>query len=678
MLTAALPRQTQPSRAVPRRPAHVPGCPDDLPARPTLVHADDVAGTVSEDTDAPRGLTLEVLGAGLLFSVSAGLAGLAALSSQRPPSALLMLGWPLFAVVGGILLDQHPGLPLGRTLTALSLAPLAIVIWSLIREGGVTSHDLATATGDLAAALGCAVVIAVPAAFRPAGRNPLTMGAGCVVAAVGSVVVAAARVAGWAGAAQAVGWGLAAAGVAVTWTLVATSVRRGDRSSRRRTSWLLATLAAGAAVVATTWLLWSGDPGFYATCGTLVLGPLLVANLWHTADFRPLDEHLLDLGLAAGVIVVSAATTGLVTLGSHLAHRSSNTTTVVFTALLTAAMTAPAALWVRRTVLAARYGSGLIPPDDVAAITADLHARAEPRDLLDRAARMVATASGSAEVRIVLGDEDPSAPDHWRVHPLEVGGDRVGSLLIESSDPEGPEARQQQVIAQLLPTVALVARAVGLAVEAEHARRDVARERDAERKRVMGDLHDGLGPVLAGMSMRVQAALRTETSPEHAALLADLAEQLATGRTDLRRIVAGITPSTLEDGDLEAALRRLVESFQGATDTPKVGLEVALSRDVAPAIQVAVYRSVAEGITNALRHAAARTIDVDVHVTHDRVTVEVTDDGAGGPVVPGVGLSSLARRAESLGGTLVVRPRHPGTTLRLELPAVEPTGSRPA
>jgi signal transduction histidine kinase len=436
-------------------------------------------------------------------------------------------------------------------------------------------------------------------------------------------------------------------------------------------AWLLATLAGGYAVVAASWVLAPGTSGYYTTCGAMMIGSVLVANLWATTEFRPLDEHLLDLGLIVGVAATSAAVAGLVRLGSVIALRPSHTTTVVFTALLTAAMTAPAALWVRRSRLARRYGSGLISPEDVATITAGLHARTEPRDLLDKAARMVAAASGSADVRIVLGDDDEPAPYQWMVHPLEVGGDRVGSLLVRSTDPEGPEARQQQVVAQLLPTVALVARAVGLAVEAQHARTDVARERDAERKRVMGDLHDGLGPTLAGMSMRVQAALRTETSPTHEALLRNLAEDLATSRTELRRIVVGITPSTLDDGNLEAALRGLVGSFQGATDAPKVGLSVDLASEVTPAVQVAVYRSIAEGITNSLRHSSADTIDVAVRSQDGRILVDVTDNGAGGPVVPGVGLSSLARRAEILGGRMTVCPGSPGTTLHLDLPTSE-------
>ena len=221
-----------------------------------------------------------------------------------------------------------------------------------------------------------------------------------------------------------------------------------------------------------------------------------------------------------------------------------------------------------------------------------------------------------------------------------------------------------------MPTVALVARAVGLAVEAEHARRDVARERDAERKRVLGDLHDGLGPVLAGMSMRVQAALRTTASPEIAALLTDLSADLAASRTDLRRIVAGITPSMLDDGDLESALRRLVRSFGNPVDGPRVTLDVAVSDELTSAVKVAVYRSVAEGLTNALRHADASTIDVRARVDAGRVRVDVVDDGHGGQVVPGVGLSSLVQRARALGGCLWLAGAQPhGIHLHLELPA---------
>jgi signal transduction histidine kinase len=627
-----------------------------------------VAVPADDTSIASPGLSVEVLVAGALFAASAGVTGLSALAKQDPPSALLLLGWPVLAVVGGVLLDVRPGSAVGRSLAAASAGSVVAVLWSLLRFGASNkAADLAAGTGEIAALLACAVAITVPWAFRSPYAVRLAIGL-AVLAGLGSLLVLVARAGAWAKGFEVAGWALAALGTVGVWVLVARTSRDDDRASRRRVGSVLALLAAGLGAVAVAWTLGPGNTGYYATCGSLMIGAISIAGLTVRTDFRPLDEHLLDLGLLLGVVVSAAITATLVHVGSDLAHQPSTNTTTVFTALLTTAMAAPAALWVRRAVLARRYGSGLIAPEDVALITADLHTKTEPRDLLDNAARMVAAASGSTEARIVLGDDDPGVPEHWTFHPLVVGGDRVGALLIDSAHPEGPEARQERVVAQLLPTVALVARAVGLAVEAEHARRDVARERAAERKRVMGDLHDGLGPALAGMSMRVQANLRTTTSPEYAALLADLAEGLATSRADLRRIVAGIAPSTLDDGNLEGALGGLVASFQGATDTPKVGLTVVLDEPVAPDVQVAIYRSVAEGITNGLRHAAATTIEVSVRAREGRVLVDVSHDGGGGPVVPGVGLSSLARRAESLGGQMTICPGDPGTTLHLDLP----------
>ena len=226
------------------------------------------------------------------------------------------------------------------------------------------------------------------------------------------------------------------------------------------------------------------------------------------------------------------------------------------------------------------------------------------------------------------------------------------------------------MVAQLLPTVALVARAVGLAVETEHARQDVARERDAERRRILGDLHDELGPVLAGMSMRVRAALRTTPAPDHGELLADLAADLARSRADLRRIVAGITPSVLDDTDLGSALEGLVRSFQGVAGGPRVSLEGRAGRRTPPAW----CRSRSTGRSprgSPTRSGTPRPrLDVAVRCPQRCVLVDVVDDGVGGPVVPGVGLSSLTQRADAsrwspARGSGTTR----GTRLHLELPS---------
>ncbi len=163
------------------------------------------------------------------------------------------------------------------------------------------------------------------------------------------------------------------------------------------------------------------DLGYAVTISVFALTAVAVVRLRLSEDFRPLAEHLLDLLLVLAVVAAAGLTALLAGLGTRWANVASANTSAAFTALVTAAMAAPAALWVRRGLLASRYGTGLISPDDVALITADLHARTEPRDLLGKAARMVAAASGSAEALIILGDEAPAVAGHWTVHPLDVG-----------------------------------------------------------------------------------------------------------------------------------------------------------------------------------------------------------------------------------------------------------------
>lgn len=449
-----------------------------------------------------------------------------------------------------------------------------------------------------------------------------------------------------------------------------------DRMSRRRLVWL-GTWAAGLfgvvlaartvtdeqrAAVVTMLALWSFAAG--ATRALLL------------RDLRPVAEPLVDAALVLAALVFSGALGVGVLAAGRATGLPSPEASAVFVAVATVALLWPLGAWLRGDYLERRYGQGTLTPADVALITAGLHREADPRALLAKAAAMVAAASGHREVSIVLGPDTPDEPggdgdpDGGLLHhALVVGGDRVGTLSIRPEHPEGPEPRQSQSVIRLLPTVSLVARAVELAIEAEHAREDVARERDLERSRILGDLHDGVGPVLAGLSMRVQAQLRREPTP----LLEALAKELADCRGDLRRIVSGLTPSALHDGDLVGALTRLVDSFE--SDGRRVTLRTAMAPLATPAmtpeVTVAVYRCVAEGITNALRHGDPTVVTVDVRLAATgRIEVDVCDDGTGGAVVPGVGLTSLSRRAQQLGGSLQVGAAIPtGVRLHVELPA---------
>ena len=551
------------------------------------------------------GIPIAVVGAALAAGVGF-LPGISAFDGPATAGELLSLGWPPLGLVAAVVLDRDPRSRLGRVLVALAVLPFAML---LRRAAGARGRRPGVPHRSR---LGCGGHGA-----PPGHRRPDRLGARA----------------------------------------------HPDRLSRRRMTWFLgwAGLVVAVVVVASRW----GGPPSAAVATMLGLWWLAagLALLATARELRPIDEPLVDATAVGAALLVGGAAGVLMRWGGQQGHIPAPEVTGAVVAAMVCSLVVPGAWWARNHYLERRYGKGSLTPEDVVSITADLRSNADPRALLSRAAATVIAASGHRDATIVLGAEEAEHPGHWVARPLVVAGDRVGTLAIEPLHPEGPEPRQARIVDQLTPTLALVAQAVTFAVQAEHARRDVLRERDDERRRVLSDLHDGIGPLLAGLRMRVQARVRSDPSD----WLRDLADELAEVRGELRRVVSGLTPSALDDGDLNTALEQLAASFRdgGADVRLTLGLATTPSRDAS----VAVYRFVAEGTTNAIRHAAAKRIMVIVHDRANVIEAEVVDDGIGGIFTPGVGLTSLRRRAEDLGGTVRIEAADPrGTRLRLALP----------
>lgn len=449
--------------------------------------------------------------------------------------------------------------------------------------------------------------------------------------------------------------------VALVLPAVAAMRRRHSRGERRWRVWIVAACASTLSASCLAWFVTTPTAyGAIAATGIGAVG-LVVASSGLVAEPRPVIEPLVDVGLAAAAFVVAAGAGAVIVQVARHEQIFGAEALGAFATAATLALTLPGAWWLRREFLTRRYGTGVLSADEMAALTADLKTAADPRELLAKAGAMVTATSGVDETRLLL-DEVP-APDGWDCWPLLVGDELVGTMLLHSSHPGGLEARHARVCRQLLPTIALVARAVALAIDAEYARNDVAHQRDLERARILADLHDDLGPVLAGMSMRVQAASETHHLPE----LDVLASDLASCRADLRRIVSGLAPTALGDGDVSAAITALVASFDGGNG-PHVTLTTAIPDRIDSHASVLIYRAVAEGITNAIKHAHATQVLVAVERGAGGLHVSVADDGIGGTVVPGVGLESLRSRVSEIGGTISIEPAHPkGTRLVLTL-----------
>jgi hypothetical protein len=222
-----------------------------------------VAESWAESSVPLRGVTVEVLLAAVCFSLSAGLTALFAVAPQDPPSLALLVGWPIFALAGGVVLDRRPAARPGRVLTLLALVPAVDIAWAMARFGGIpTSLDIARAVSEMAAVQAAAVTIAIPWAFRsPRGRRR-AVGL-VVIAATGALAVLFAEAGFVRLQVRVVGWALVALGCAGIWMLVARGARTDDRTTRRRIAWLLVSLAIAGAVVAAAWLLPSPDLRYY-------------------------------------------------------------------------------------------------------------------------------------------------------------------------------------------------------------------------------------------------------------------------------------------------------------------------------------------------------------------------------------------------------------------------------
>ncbi|GAA2531899.1 hypothetical protein GCM10010423_29300 [Streptomyces levis] len=201
--------------------------------------------------------------------------------------------------------------------------------------------------------------------------------------------------------------------------------------------------------------------------------------------------------------------------------------------------------------------------------------------------------------------------------------------------------------------------------------RSLDQAREEERLRLRRELHDSLGPHLAAVHLRLNAAqacgLSSSAASEH---LRVAVEALGEALTEVRRITAATAPATLLRRGLLEATRDLAHRLS----TEKVQVEVVGPDQPLPAltatVAAAAYRITAEALTNAVRHSAARRVQVHISLCYPTLTIRVTDDGTGlsARAVDGLGLASVAERAAETGGSATLDTGPHGTVVRVALP----------
>lgn len=263
---------------------------------------------------------------------------------------------------------------------------------------------------------------------------------------------------------------------------------------------------------------------------------------------------------------------------------------------------------------------------------------------------------------------------------LAVAGLPVGLLEVEARWPgDGFSAREERTLRALATQLAAIIRSEALAEQLEVQRDSVMCARTVERERLRRELHDGLGPALTGIGLGLSGlgdAIGTGDIPRAHEITGVLREEVAGAVSEVRRILDDLHPGALQTMGLVEAVRRHV-----ATTASTLPVEVVVGRvpPLPAKVEQATYRVVAEAVANATRHADATRLQVRVDLDDQgRLVAQVVDDGRGfdpgNPPQRGIGLASMHRRAEELGGRLTVDSSGSGTTVRLVVPAGVPVG----
>jgi len=186
-----------------------------------------------------------------------------------------------------------------------------------------------------------------------------------------------------------------------------------------------------------------------------------------------------------------------------------------------------------------------------------------------------------------------------------------------------------------------------------------------QRKRIMADMHDGLGSTLVGLLGNVQSGKPS---------LEEVEQRLLDALQELRLVVDALEPM---DGDLGVVLGNVRHRMRAAIEHSGVKLhwqvgELPHVSYLTPHAILAVQRIILEALTNSLRHSQANTVTVSAQAEDGWLRIQVADDGIGFKELNssrGRGLDNLRRRASGLGGTLDIESaRGAGASVILRLP----------
>jgi signal transduction histidine kinase len=261
--------------------------------------------------------------------------------------------------------------------------------------------------------------------------------------------------------------------------------------------------------------------------------------------------------------------------------------------------------------------------------------------------------------------------------PLTYQGELLGRLILAPRTPgENFSPADWRLLTDLARQAGAALYAVRLTTALQRSRERLVLAREEERRRMRNDLHDGIGPQLAALILKIDTAQNRLThDPLAGELLSDLAVRTRQIVSDVREVVYNLRPPILDGMGLVAAIQEMAARNTEITPSSlQIQVKVPDSLPALPAaVEVALYRISQEALANVVQHSRARncTVWLRVNEAESQIYLEICDDGKG--LAPerrkNVGLYSMVERAVEIGGTCTFESEPAGgVAVRVRLP----------
>ncbi len=295
-----------------------------------------------------------------------------------------------------------------------------------------------------------------------------------------------------------------------------------------------------------------------------------------------------------------------------------------------------------------------------------------------------AVASGRPKFTSEWADPHPKrkAPYAYAaVLPILRGAAVTGALVIvgDARDPfaaldESFLVALGQQVGAALENADLYERLQARTTELARLSARMIQQHEDERRRLSRELHDETAQVFSAVKMEL-GVLRDTAPPPIADRLDRALDLIDTGIRGIRNVTNDLRPSLLDDLGLLPALRSLVTDFAERSGIGTAFVAPAALPPLSEDAELALFRTVQEGLSNVARHAEAHIVEVGIEVKRGAIILELRDDGRGAPVGAGarefsetgrMGLTGMRERISALGGTVQFQSR-PGAGVRLEV-----------